>query len=118
MKKKKDHINDPVTIDKLDAMEHEKLDETNINITPKKKIAPEMVLLVLTIVLKITQYLLLLLPDEKIRIVIFIGLAFITLSLLLLARLYRPKWAVSKLVAAIDLVLIIMDIAVIFYLIR
>ena len=115
MKKNKKEIKGSITIDKLDAMEHEKIELENIKLEKTKQKSPEQVYLLLAIIVKVGQYLSLLFTHGYARLFIFASLFFISWGLLVMTRVIRTKWDISKLVACFFIMLTVLDLAIVVY---
>ena len=113
MKKNKENVKDPITIYKFDAMEHENLEDEVINLAPPKEAKKEMIFLIIAVVLKALQYFSLII-DGGPRIFIFSGLLLLSFGFLILSRVKKSKWDISKLVAVFFIMFLILDIAIIF----
>ena len=114
MKKENKEYNDPITIYKFDAMEHEKLDDVKLDIAPKKKKPIEPILLALACIFKVLQYAIVPLLTGKIRIIVFLGVMFLAWLFMVICRLKKTKWDVSKLIAYLFIILLLLDLAIFF----
>ena len=114
MKKNKKEVNDPITIYNFDAMEHERLAEQDISLVRKKKVSSNIIYLILAIIFKVFQYLSIPIFTGNVRIIVFSGFLLISWAFLILSRLQKTKWSLSKLVACFFVILLILDLALLF----